>query len=229
MEILPMIKFKFALLAMFLAFAGLAQAAIIDFSSSSDMTNANTWSAGSDSTGRWYGSNYSVDNGYAQLNESAGIITNLLTGSGMNSMVYAVSLANAAPGTYSWSMDTRYSFLTQFNYGQVYLLKDGQSVNLQGYVSKPSGSALVSFDSPGLLAGNGKWHTFGDKFTITANQLSKYDVAAFVFTASKTDWQTMSYDNFTSDLVESAAVPEPATIAFLASGALLALLRREKK
>ncbi len=225
-----MIKIKLALVAAIVAMTGISQAAVLDFNDGSDIVSSSTWVAGPESTGRWYGSNYSIEDGHADLDESVGLLANIFTDRATNSVLYSVSLANVTPGTYSWSIETRYSsFLTQDNYGQVYLLKSGQSIDLEGNIwnKKPDGAAIVSADYPGLFSGGEQWRTFGESFSLTASQLEIYDFVAFVFTGNRSNGQMLNYDNFSSDLVQPANVPEPATFALIASGALLALLRKK--
>ncbi|MBN2842546.1 MAG: PEP-CTERM sorting domain-containing protein [Sedimentisphaerales bacterium] len=225
-----MTKIKMTLLTAIIALAGISQAAVLDFNDSSDIVSSKTWVAGSESTGKWYGSNYSIEDGQVNLDKSVGLLTNLFTDRGTSSVLYSVSLADVTPGTYSWSIETRYSsFLTQENYGQVYLLKNGQSIKLEGDIwnRKPAGAAIVSADYPGLFSGGEQWRTFGETFSLTASQLSTYDVVAFVFTGNRSNGQMLNYDNFSSDLIQTANVPEPATVALIASGALLTLLRKK--
>ncbi len=232
MEILPMGKIKFWLCFVALSiFVSDSYAACIDFNNT-NIINSTEWVAGNDSYGQVYASNYVIDNNAAKMTESSGIISNLFTGNGTNSLLYSVSLDGVSAGSYNWSIDTKYSsFLTQRNYGQVYLVKNGQTIDLDSNIWNKSGkgSTIISKDYPGLFTGNEKWHTFGANFSISDKQLAQYDAIAFVFTGSKTSRQMLMYDNFNTNLVSSSAsVPEPATIALISSGTLWVLFRKKR-
>ncbi|NLW30007.1 MAG: hypothetical protein GXY77_00960, partial [Fibrobacter sp.] len=135
-----------------LAFGSAINAAYIDFEST-EINSSSQWVAGQDSYGKVFASNYTLDNGVAVLTESSGIISNLITGNGTNSLLYSLSLQGVNPGSYNWSMDTRYSsFLTQYNYGQVYLVKEGQKIDLDTNIwdKTSKGTTIIDRDYPGL-------------------------------------------------------------------------------
>ncbi len=229
-----MVKFK---LWTCLLLAGLystaANAAPIDFSQT-DITSSSRWVASSDNYGKVFANNYSTENGVAEMTETSNFFSNLLNGQGTNSILYSVSLEGISAGSYNWSVDTLYSsFIIQYNFGQVYLVKDGQKIDLDTNIWNKTtrGSTIISQVYPGLFTGDEEWHTFGSDFNLSENQISEYDALAIVLSGSKCDGQILEYNNITSNVMATAnaCVPEPATIALVGSGSLWVLFRKRHK
>ena len=216
-----------------ITFSSVINAASVDFNNTS-MTVSPEWVANADNYGKVYGNNFVIDNGVAELTESTNNASCYSTSNDTNSILYSVSLKGIEAGQYNWSIDTSYnSYYTQYNYGQVYLVKDGYTIDLDSNIwnKSNSGSTVISKDYPGLYTGNKQWHTFGSDFTITDKQINHYDAVAFVITGSKSADQILQYDNFNTNIMETAkvCVPEPATIALISSGSLWVLFRRKSK
>ena len=223
------LSFTFATLL--ICWCNLATAGLLDFDSGVTINDTNKWTAGSDSTAQWYGSNFSVENGSAVLNESSKGKSNKVANS-VNSVMIAFDLADSMVGSHSWSVDTLYNnYNTQYNYGQVYLLSGNQSINLNQQIwgKKTGGNTIISQEYPRAGTGNMTWDTFGKSFDLSQNQVNSYDYIAFVFTGSKHCDQTLAFDNFSTSLYDASksSVPEPATVAITSLGALI-LFRKKK-
>ena len=222
---------KLTLTTLLLSAATFVNAGVLDFDSDVTISSTNKWTAGSDSTGQWYGQNFSVADGSAVLTETSHGNTRKVANS-QNSIMIAFELSDDMIGSHSWSIDTLYNdYNTQYNYGQVYLLSDGQSVMLDKGIwgKKTGGNSIISKEYPRAGTGDMAWNTFGDTFDISQCSVSKYDYIAFVFTGSKHVNQELHFDNFDTTIYDASksAVPEPATIAISSLGALMILKRRK--
>ena len=222
---------SFTIASLLLSCCSLASAGLLEFENGTTISDSTKWTAGTDSTAQWYGSDFTVSNGSAVLTESSKGKTNKVANSA-NSILLAFDLTESLVGSHNWSIDTLYNdYNTQYNYGQVYLLKNGQSIDLNSSIwnKKNGGTSIISKEYPRAGTGNMTWDTFGQSFDITEKHLDKYDYVAFVFTGSKHIDQNLSFDNFNTSIYDSAksAIPEPATIAISSLGALI-VFRRKK-
>ncbi len=214
-----------------MTFCSLANAGLLEFDSGVSITDTNKWTAGSDSTGQWYGSDFTINDGSAILTESSNGNSRRVANS-VNSVMIAFELDDSMVGSHSWSIDTLYNnYNNQYNYGQVYLLTDNQNVMLnQGIWGKKNGySTIISQEYPSAGTGNMTWDTFGSSFDLSESQTQNYSYIAFVFTGSKYSDQTLAFDNFSTTLMDASkcAIPEPATVAIAGLGALI-MFRKKK-
>lgn len=172
------------------------------------LTEADSWTAGTDSLYSFYGADYSVANGYAEL----------MIEDDKRAILWAADLRQA--GTYSFSLDNQYSnYYQQYNYWMVLLVNDGSQVNLVGGPSSsyvPAGGENIYVFGP-VGNADGNWHSYEDTFEITQQQADDHDYIAFVMVGSKKAGQVLGFDNFITN------VPEPTTIALLSLGGIIFL------
>jgi len=233
--------YKYSVPVFFLLLAlacGPAFAGLVDFSAG--ITEAKSWTAGVDAAGIWYGMDYSVaKGGYATLDFAEGCDSslsgcfNLLkpTQKGQRSLLLALPVPQA--GEYSWQVDNLLTeYMQQYSYWQVYLVKDGTTMNLGGgpgwgYV--PDGGKRVEGDYAGIFDDGNVWHSYKSEFKLSNSDVSKYDYITFTLTGSRHSKELLCFDNFATSVPCVVDVPEPGTIALLLIGSVPLLLSRRKR
>ncbi len=138
-------------------------------------------------------------------------------------------LAMPTAGSYNWNLDSRMSgYKSQFNYWQVYFLRDGATIDLVGGPRWAANIPDARRDSQGSdFMRNGSddelWHGFSETFAVSEQEAEDYDSIAFVMTGSRHPSEILGFTNLSTTV--PSPVPEPCTLVLLASGGLL-LLRR---
>ena len=234
--------YKHSILGFFLLLAsvcGPAFAGLVDFSTG--ITEAKSWTAGTDAVGIWYGMDYSVTKGgYATLDfaekfgkensfDSTSICSLLKpTQKGQRSLLLALPVPQA--GKYNWQVDNLLTeYMQQYCYWQVHLVKEGTTMDLNGgpdwgYV--PSGGKRLEGDFPGIFDDGDVWHSYKSEFRLSSNDASKYDYITFTLTGSRHSNESLCFDNFSTSVPCVVDVPEPGTIALLLIGSVPLLFNR---
>ena len=227
---MPNTKISFQLIiVLILYFSRISNSAIIDFAPGTISIDSNTWTAGTDQTNQWYVSNYTIKNGYAELTEFSKGNSTKTAKTGINSILFALDLTADLIGPHTWSIDTSFSNNeTQYNYGQVLLLKPGQTIKLTKDIwnKPPGGAVLVSSQQTESGTDEESRHSYGNTFYISQNDVDNFRYIIFAVTGSKHTEHVLKYDRLTDNVyVEDTIVPEPTTIVLITLGLLL-LIRK---
>lgn len=203
---------------------------IVDSGFANGIADQNTWTAGQDNVGQWYGSDYDVVDGAANLSSVVNSSQWKDLNKGRRALLMAVPIAEA--GSFNWQIDCSLTdYDTQYCYWQAHLVQAGTTINLEGgpgWNSKIGGNKPVSQAYAPQSKDGGQWYTYSQDFDISQCQANNYDYVVFTFVGTRKSCQTLGYRNFSTDMPNVASVPEPAAMMMLTTGAVL-LRRRQAK
>ncbi|CAN5721510.1 hypothetical protein BH11PLA1_BH11PLA1_11810 [soil metagenome] len=161
------------------------------------LTNASTWTAGSAgspalSAGAFVGPGYALNDGVIELTDSGPFSE--------DSRRTAITGTGVSEGTYDIALDTRLTnYWDQLNYWQVYLVKSGTSLNLQGnalnWGSAPPGAKLVSQDYAPDEKSDGNWYSYSNQVNVSAADAAEYDQIVVMMAGTKAEGQILSWRN----------------------------------
>ena len=192
------------------------------------VTNQDSWTAGTDALGSWYGGSGwgiagATGSKYADETDYGPEGLNVLY---VNRLVQALPIA---AGDFNWSLVTRENDNND-SYGLVVLLaNDGATISLTGGPFYPWLGAVPSnteealrWDpevednqqplNPGsMMPSDGAWHSISDTFTISAADAAAYKYVVFVAEGNVSPGSVLSIDSMSTDL---HAVPEPSSLGW---------------
>lgn len=204
-----------------LALAGTASADVInDPGFDGGITNQNTWRAGTDNTGQWYGKGYSTDeSGYAKLDDAANNWQR-------RTLMQGVDLDTLGAGTFTLSLETALTdYWKQLNYWKVIAVKDGANLDLRknGFIwdKEMSGSETLYKDYAPDGTDDGSFYAFSGEFTITDDIIAEFDYLVIGLVGSRRAGDVLLWDNISLRAAGGAGsdVPEPASLAMMLLGA----------
>lgn len=162
------------------------------------LTNAAVYTAGSPNSpvlgpGVMVGSGYALVNGVIELTDPNATFSE----AGRRTVMTGQAIE---AGTFDLALDTRLSnYYNQLNYWQVYLVKNGTDLQLQGnalnWGSAPAGTKLVSQDYAPANMSDGNFYTYGNSFTVSAADAAAYDQIVVIMAGTKGDGQVLSWRN----------------------------------
>ncbi|MBL0870193.1 MAG: prepilin-type N-terminal cleavage/methylation domain-containing protein [Phycisphaerales bacterium] len=163
-----------------------------------NLTVANAWVAGSPNSvtlgpNTFVGSGYALNNGVIELLDP----TSAFSEAGRRN---AITGTQVSAGTFELQLDTRLTnYWNQLNYWQVYLVKNGTTMNLSGnnfsWGSQPTGTKLLTRDYAPDSKSNGNFYTYNNSFTVSATDAAAYDQIVVVMSGTTNQGQILSWQN----------------------------------
>lgn len=220
-----------------------AWATVVDGGFDGEIIDQNTWTAGRDELGKWYGKDWDTSGGYAELAHAGTSHNYGQMLKDRRALVQALAMPEA--GSYTWSFDQRLDdYDTEFCYWQAYMVKDGAKIDLSGqrvpFYKQNRRKARVIRGSWGYTPADkddGQWHRYTHTLSLSECDVKKYDYVAFVLMGSRHPNERNDFDNVYTDIIGPAddlvpggdnSVPEPTSLALLLAGGGLLLRRRRR-